>query len=174
MGIFDKITETLHGATAKVSMEVLDAKIGQSFQVRIKVETGDGNALKIDKVYLEIKGMKFQSDDDSITQKISTGLGDFMKTVTGKEETADSLQDLVSKETHYTKFSVAEAQSLKPSEVYVWTQEIHLPADALPTYEEKNEYHKWIFNAGLSVIGADPDTGWEEVKILNDNIKPAE
>jgi hypothetical protein len=147
MGFFGNLVNKITGGGAKVSLQVSGNKLNEPISVTITATIADSD-LKIDKVYLHVRGVE-QCRVKNV--QVASGSGSRSETVTGTENTFDQ------------EFTIEGAQTLTGKQTYTWTKQISLPAGVLPTFMGRNAQHEWEFVAALDAAGNDPDSGWIKV-----------
>jgi hypothetical protein len=151
MGLFSNLINKITGGGAKVSVTAETPKLTGPFKVNVKAIVSD-NDLKIDKVYLYLRGVektRVRNVEFPATQTQSS----HKKDVNGEEEVTK------------TEFVVAPAQTLTGKQEYNWSLDIQLPPNALPTYVGRNAWYDWEIKAGLDAPGNDPDSGWVKIDV---------
>jgi len=150
MGFLKNLMNKITGGGAKVSIEIEEALLGDSFPVKVSAVIGDAD-IKIDKVYLYIR-----STERARFENVE------MRDHSGEAYSQDMEFD---NEVFRTELTVTGAELLKANGTYEWTVQVELPEEAAPTFAGRNIEHVWEFYAGLDTVGNDPDSGWVVVDV---------
>ncbi len=160
MGLFDKIksmANAVTGGAAKVSLEVIDARLTAPFEVVVRAQS-QGVEVKYSRVYLQIEGVEEVALPEPEDQP------DMPKPADGEKHKHEStsartlLLDL--------ELPVAGSGVIAENATAEWRVKVELPKNAAPVYAGKNAKHYYRILAGLDCVGNDPDSGWVRLTIL--------
>ncbi len=159
MGFMDKLKSmknAVTGGAAKVYVEFDgDAVRGEPFTVRVKAVI-DSAPVKIDKVYLEVKGEEEVEISGVPVARDTDGDGD----VDGSVETVSRSHDNFSH-----TYNIGGPKELAANETYEWEVEIEIPVTCLPSFQSHFCHQDYRLFAGLDAFGNDPDSGWVDFQV---------
>jgi len=151
MGFFDKIKSAVNvvtGGSADVSIEFKEVSFGEA--IILTVHATAKSDLKIDKVYLNIRGLEEVNVDD-VDYVDHDGDGD-------REHCRENVRK------HHRTCEIEQvvcgAEQLEAGQSYQWDVEIQLPPHAQAPYHGHYCTHSYEVFAGLDAFGNDPDSGW--------------
>ena len=154
MGLFDKLksaVKVVTGGAANVSASLGESQFGHPITVHIKAVAKSD--LKIDKVYLKLRGVEDIEVDD-VDYQDRDGDGD-------RERTHETIYK--QHETYAKEQVVSGAQQLEEGQEYEWTTEIQIPSHLQHPYRGHYCTHSYQVFVGLDAFGNDPDTGWIDI-----------
>lgn len=156
MGFLNKIKSiknVITGGAAKVYLDSPLIHFGEKFELVIRVEV-DNADVKIDRVYIEIKGLEEVEVPDTDVIYEEDGSQERRREIVRAEKTTIDLE-----------ITVADAQVLSANEQYEWRVTVELPDNALPPYQGIYCHHAYRVRASLDCFGNDPDSGWIDLNI---------
>ena len=154
MGFFDKIKSAVNvvtGGAAELNVSFGEVKFGEPITVYVRALAKSD--LKIDKVYLKLRGVEEVIVDDHDYQD-KDGDGD-------REETHETIEKR--HETYEMEQVISGVQELENGQEYEWTTEIQLPEHLQAPYRGRYCTHNYKIFVGLDAFGNDPDTGWVNI-----------
>lgn len=147
MGFFDKIkaaANAVTGGAATVSISINGAPArGETLWVTVEAQA-EANC-KVDKVYLNIR---CREEADVVDRDRDSDGATRRETIRGRET--------VYKQTH----EISGPVEIEAGKGMAWQRGITLPDDALPSVKGKMIRVVWELEAGLDMLGNDPDSGW--------------
>ncbi|MCX4025831.1 hypothetical protein H0A36_21760 [Endozoicomonas sp. SM1973] len=151
MSVFGKLKSAINmvtGGAAEVSAEYEEPKISEPFNVIIRATT-KSEQVKIDKVYLKIRGI--EEVEVNVTYTETDHIGE-TRSVTDCEHRSHI--------TYEDEYIVSEKQILAADTEHEWVQAVSFPEGCRPCYCGHNAIHRYEIFAGLDCFGNDPDSGW--------------
>jgi hypothetical protein len=155
MGFFSNLKNKITGGGAKVSLQFEQPSLHNPFNVKVTALVSS-NDLKIEKVYLYIRGIEKTSvrNVEVYEKDMSGDMRLVRKDINGEFEVFPK-----------SEIVVAGAQTLNAGQTYEWTASVNIPGGTKPTYKGVTAFHEWQFLAGLDAPGNDPDSGWITVDL---------
>jgi hypothetical protein len=154
MGFFDKIKSAVNvvtGGAAEVNLSFGEVKFGEPISIHVRALAKSD--LKIEKVYLQLRGVEEINVDD-VDYEDRDGDGD-------KERTHENVRK--QHETYEMEQVISGAQELENGQEYEWTTEIQLPDHLQSPYRGRYCTHSYKIFVGLDAFGNDPDSGWVNI-----------
>lgn len=151
MGFFDKIKSAVNvvtGGAAEVNIAFGEVKFGEPISLTVRALAKSD--LKVEKVYLKIRGVEDIEVDD-VDYVDRDGDGD-------KERKYENI--CKRHETFEMEQVIAGTQELEDEQEYEWTVEIQLPDHLQAPYRGRYCNHTYQVFVGLDAFGNDPDSGW--------------
>lgn len=152
MSFFSKITRSLSGGWADVSLDVSPAERGENLAVSVDVDV-KSESISIDRVYVKLRCVeKIKIDDHPISQRDDEGKR--VKIDVRTEEVLMS-EDL----------SLSGPLQLEAHSTQSYDGEIPIPTHLPASFEGKHAWIEWSAIAALEMKGNDPDSDWQRLAV---------
>ncbi len=156
MSIFNKLVDFVTGGSAEVEIDLKEATLNKPFSVKVTAK-GLHNNVDIDRVYLLIrcregKIIEFKATDNQPLTDNEKILNEM------KEWDVDTVAEM--------DHTVSGKEELKKGKNYEWSSIVDLSKYDKVSVSGEKHFVKWEVQAGLDVPGNDPDSGWQEFKMV--------
>jgi hypothetical protein len=151
MGLFDKIksmANAVTGGAAKVSVEVMDARLSAPFDVVVRAQS-QGSDVKYDRVYVKVESIEKVEVPDTDVVYEEDGSSQRKREIVRASDTIFAQE-----------FVASGSGVVKANETQEWKLQVTLPSNAMPGYKGKYAEHYYRILVGLDCTGNDPDSGW--------------